>query len=508
MSVKAIFPQVFQAYWIDVAAELRDKYGWDICYFVGKGRLREKSLKLFPRAVFHTKAAFLKNLIPDGCEAVAPSHLDKELLSALSLYESIFMKMMDRYNYDGSLTYQKRVSHYHFMLSYWKGALEHFRPDVIVYSVSPHLGYDYASYAVSRIMNIPTVMFERTSLPGFVYPVTSFEDGSEIIRRSYINALKTIEKKKISLTPETAAYIEKLSQDYESAMPFHLRYKLTHFKNRGDVGKTALLLLRIARDFIIAQVFKRGNLHFLRKGYYKSIGLLKKKKLLAHYRQLAHAVNLKRPYVFVALQCEPERQTCPVGGVFGNQYLMINLLSRVVPEGWKIYVKEHPSQFKAYQMAERAKTAEYYDLIASTPKVKLVPLTYNSFNLIDCAQATATVSGTVGWESVLRGKPTLMFGHSWYQDCKGIFVTHTREDCRKAIRKIKNGYTIDMDEVKCFAQVVESCSVRGYIDRLYEKMKIIPPEENVENLAKSIFEFTSEVLLATKSRYLSAEKKK
>ncbi len=65
-----------------------------------------------------------------------------------------------------------------------------------------------------------------------------------------------------------------------------------------------------------------------------------------------------------------------------------------------------------------------------------------------------------------------------------------------------------MDEVKCFAQVVESCSVRGYIDRLYEKMKIIPPEENVENLAKSIFEFTSEVLLTTKSRYFSAEKKK
>ena len=491
MSVKAIFPKVFQVYWVDVAAELRDEHGWDICYFVGKGSLKEKALKLFPEAVFHTKAAFLKNSIPDGCEAVAPSHLDKELLSALSPYESIFMKMMDRYNYDGSLTYQKRVSHYHFMLRYWKGALEHFKPGVIVYSVSPHLGYDYVLYAVSRIMNIPTVMFERTSLPGFVYPVTSFEDGSEIIRRSYIKALETKEKKKISLTPETAAHIEKLSKDYESAMPFHLRYKLTHFKNKGDVGKTALLLLRIAKDFIIAQVFKRGNLRFLRKNYYKSIGLLKKRKLLAHYRQLAHAVNLEIPYVFVALQCEPERQTCPVGGVFGNQYLMIDLLSKVVPEGWKIYVKEHPSQFKAYQMVERAKTVESYDLIASTPKVKLVPLTYSSFNLIDHAQATATVSGTVGWESVVRGKPTLLFGHSWYEDCKGIFVTHTVEDCKKAIQKIENGYRANMDEIKCFARIVESCSVRGYIDRLYEKMNLIPPEENVENLARAILEFTS-----------------
>jgi hypothetical protein len=146
--------------------------------------------------------------------------------------------------------------------------------------------------------------------------------------------------------------------------------------------------------------------------------------------------------------------------------------------------------------------------MASTPKVRLVPLTYSSFNLIDHAQATATVSGTVGWESAVRGKPTLLFGHSWYEDCKGIFVTHTVEDCRKAIRKIINGYTIDMDEVKCFAQVVESCSVRGYIDRLYEKMKIILPEENVENLAKSIFEFTSEISPTATSGYFSAGKKK
>jgi hypothetical protein len=101
------------------------------------------------------------------------------------------------------------------------------------------------------------------------------------------------------------------------------------------------------------------------------------------------------------------------------------------------------------------------------------------------------VSGTVGWESVVRGKPTLLFGHSWYEDCKGIFLTHTVEDCKKAIQKIENGYRANMDEIKCFARIVESCSVRGYIDRLYEKMDLIPPEENVENLARAIIEFTS-----------------
>jgi hypothetical protein len=491
MSKRAILAHAFVEYWVDVAAKLRDEYGWEICYFIGSNSAMEKTLKLFPDSVFHTKSAFRKKLVPDGCEAVVPSPLDKELLSALSVHESIFLKMMDRFSYNGALTYKERIATYHSQLMYWKGALEHFKPDVIVYSIAPHLGYDYVLYAVSRMMKIPTVIFERTSLPGFVYPVTSFEDGSEIIRKTYTEALKKKNGQEISLTPEVAAHLDNLSKSYDQAMPFHQKYKLNHFKRRGDVGGTALLLLRIARDFIIAHTIKKGNSHYLRKTYYQNKGHLKKRKLLAHYQQLADVVNLEVPYVFVALQCEPERQSCPCGGVFTHQYVMIDLLSKLVPEGWKIYVKEHPSQFKVSQMAERAKTFEFYDMIASIPKVELVPLTYTSFQLIECAKASATVSGTVGWESVVRGTPTLLFGYSWYRDCKGVFVTHTVEECKKAIRKIKNGYKVNMNEVRCFAQVVESCSVRGYVDRIYEKMNIISHDENVENLARAIHEFAS-----------------
>ncbi len=97
-----------------------------------------------------------------------------------------------------------------------------------------------------------------------------------------------------------------------------------------------------------------------------------------------------------------------------------------------LYVKEHVSQFKEYQAAERSKTFDFYNKIASKANVAIVPLTYTSFELIDHANASATVSGTVGWESVVRGKPALLFGHSWYRDCKGVFVTHTVEDCKKS----------------------------------------------------------------------------
>ena len=68
MSKKAIFAQATLAYWVDVAAKLRDNYGWEICYFIGS-KQREKALQLFPNAVFHTKAEIRKNLVPDGSDS-------------------------------------------------------------------------------------------------------------------------------------------------------------------------------------------------------------------------------------------------------------------------------------------------------------------------------------------------------------------------------------------------------------------------------------------------------
>ena len=445
---------------------------------------------MLQEAIYHTNGQAIKNQAPEGCEAFLNTPLDSRLLSGLSCHESIFMKMMDRYNFNGSFTYLERIFTYHSQIIYWKGVLDHFTPDIVAFRTAPHWGFDYALYALCRVLDIPTIMFERTCLPGFVFPVRSFEEGSEIIRNAYSKALEVNEKQEITLTPDTAAHLETLSESYDQAMPFHEKFKSKHFMNEGDVGRPLSILWLVVKS-LVKGLLKKKDLTHLRKRYHKNMGRFKKKKLLTYYHRLAKTVDLSIPFVFVALQCEPERQTCPVGGMFSNQYLMIDLLSKIVPDNWKIYVKEHRSQFKTYQAVERAKTNQYYDKIASMPKVELVSLTYTSFELIDRAKAAATVSGTVGWESVVRGCPALLFGHSWYKDCEGVFAISTVEDAKEAVRKLKNGYKVNTDKVKCFAQVVEGYSVKSFIDKVYEKMKTVPSKTNVENLAQAIHEFIS-----------------
>jgi len=487
MSKKVIFAHASQAFWQDVAARFQDEYGWEICYLIG-GDQKERALKLFPDAVFHTHAEAKMNLVPQGCEAVKPSALDKSLITALSFNESIFIKMMDRFNYDGMLSYRQRIATYHKQLMYWKGVIEHFKPDLVVFRVAPHMGYDYVLYSLCRKLAVDTLMFERPTIPGLVIPVSSFEEESPVIKKNYRACLQKAHSAAITLSPEASAHLDKLSQPYEQATPFHVIYKQKRYKG-GDIGSSLGILRRLFREQVKGILFDKWEPDYRKRKYHKRLGEIKRKRLLAHYRQLAKNIDLSVPYIFVALQCEPERQSCPVGGVFTHQYLMIDLLSKLVPEGWKVYVKEHPSQFKRYQSAERSKTIESYDFIAGMPKVELAPLDMTSFELIDHAQATVTVAGTVGWESLVRGKPVLLFSHSWYSACKGVFVTHTVEDCKSAIQAIKNGFQINANEVKCFAQAVEQSSYRGYVDKVNEQMGFISSEENATNLAKAIYEY-------------------
>ena len=456
---------------------------------IGTDAMDTKVSEIFPGSIFHPNSLANRNQVPASCADIKPTALNGDLLLAMSYYETVFLKMMDRLDYDGTFTYSKRLFYYHQQVMYWKGVLDLFSPDVVVFRIAPHMGHDYILYALCRVLGIKTIMFERTALSGLVYPVTSFESGSDALRKR-IREKGEANPDKIELSQATADHIARLAKSYDRAMPLHLQYKLKTIKRGGVLDGTfgaAISVIRgLARDFL--RESKPGS---LRKNFYANLGVFTKKRLLARYNSLSKEVDFDRPYVFAALQCEPERQTCPCGGVFGNQYLMIDALSKAVPDGWTVYVKEHVSQLKSYQLAERSRTPEFYEHIASMANVSLVPLTVTSFDLIDNAKASATVSGTVGWESVVRGKPAFLFGYGWYRDCKGVFKTHTSKALEQAVKKVETGYAVNPRQVKSYMSALEDICIKAYIDKIYEKLDIVSPEENVVNISKCINDFFS-----------------
>lgn len=123
-------------------------------------------------------------------------------------------------------------------------------------------------------------------------------------------------------------------------------------------------------------------------------------------------------FVVVFPHYQPERTSVPEAYGFAQQQLMILALRYALPSDVHILVKEHPSTF-TNQCAPIARWPEWYQTIANMNNVDFVDIETDNFGLIDRAVATATLSGTVATESLLRGTPTMVFGLLKWFGCYG-----------------------------------------------------------------------------------------
>jgi hypothetical protein len=214
----------------------------------------------------------------------------------------------------------------------------------------------------------------------------------------------------------------------------------------------------------LQQPYERSFRHawgYLRNELVARQAQLKKRAMWLRYTQHARVLPLDVPFVYVALHLQPERTTSSLGGVFADQFVLIDTLARSLPPGWTVYVKEHPSQFYPPFCGERGRHADFYRDVSRIPNVALASLSMSSFDLIDCARAVATVTGTVGWEAVIRGTPALVFGSPWYRYCEGVAYVPTRAALSGALARIESGWRPDYRKVRLFFLALDRVCARA-----------------------------------------------
>lgn len=126
--------------------------------------------------------------------------------------------------------------------------------------------------------------------------------------------------------------------------------------------------------------------------------------------------DLDRDFIYVPLHVQPELTVDVMGGAYGDQALMVERLARGAPEGWLVYVKEHPRQ-----MANPRDDA-FVRRLRALPNVRLIPPDLDTYALLRACRCVASCVGTAGWEALLMGKPSIAFGAAWWRRLPGAFV--------------------------------------------------------------------------------------
>ena len=274
--------------------------------------------------------------------------------------ENNFMDMMDAFHI-----------YIHFFINLLKTNDIHY----VFFSTVPHHA-DYVLYLVAKALKIKTVVFFQSLEPGKAFMGTD------------INQLGSIDCDIKNIRPISIAQSKRRSYLY---MRGSLKYRpcikvISALLFRRDMGLTIHRLMNLRREMW----FKRD------------------------YKKMVSDNLPDGKFVYFPLHLQPELTTQSLGGIFVDQILAIECLRALLPDEWKIVVKENPKQ-TAYSRGRL-----FFHRLSKIPGVVYVGKTLNTFDLLEKSEFCATITGTVGFEALAFGKQVLIFGQAVYKDLPGI----------------------------------------------------------------------------------------
>jgi len=425
-----------------------------------------------PGCVFHSSSEALLGFPAKNIDISEFNPPSKDLIEKLYGTESLVLTMMNA-KYDNLRTSERKHLYYE-MLRYWHGVLNKYKPDVVLHGLIPHAAHTFLIQELARLLNIKTVMFEDTGASDRLLAFNDFREGSKDLQKE----IKKNQGKNFS--------IENLSDDLQKYYKSQLDFKQNPtpvyvgvLKNRYT--GSGLLKRRLIR---FKKSFKEGI--FL-KTIIQAITKRFKKDSKDEYIGLQIEPDLNKKFIYVPLHLQPECTTSPKGDLFVDQILMLETLSAALPQNWIIYVKEHPIQWcQRGTDFSGARYKGYYKKISEIKNTRLIPVQTNTYTLINKSQAVATVAGMASWEAILRSKPAIIFGYSWYRDCHGVFKVYDLDSCKNALEKITNGFTVDQQQVINYLKSFDDATIHGYFDVDYAKSSELSPEEIRKNVIQKI----------------------
>ena len=518
MNKRAIYINCFADPWLTVAKELYNKWNIKPIWWIGYSKEDNSNILIpeaFPDIVYQDNVDAWKGRFAKEIEEKSSSYyLDTDFLRRHSQHELQAYKMMDRVDQDlHSFNFMERQRHFRNMLKKWMAVLDIYKPDIIISTAIPHRLYDYVLYWLCEERNIPFLMINHTQFANrFFFKKNEFYS----IKETFIDDWHIFEKEESNTLLEKLPFdiktrFDKVKQDYNTAAPAYMAFDA----KRQKIAESWLFSIKrwyrkfttVYRPYLLGQpadntviglcaIDKRIN-----KKYEDSEGniyqhermLLKinkyKKQLKNVYESLTVKPDYAEDYVILFLHYQPEATTCPGGDIFVDQSLCVQVLLRNIPSNVKVYVKEHPHQFIKYRIGHTSRMRDFYDDLVKISRIKLISTEEDTFELIKHSKAVCTITGTVGWEAIVRQKPVIVFGIGWYENYSKGVLRITDGESEKQINEFISNYHYDEHSLLAYlASVGKNTRLAYYFKSDGKKDLNMSEKECVQNIVESIIE--------------------
>lgn len=182
---------------------------------------------------------------------------------------------------------------------------------------------------------------------------------------------------------------------------------------------------------------------------YRKIGYDKVKK----YR------HFSEKYFIFPLQFIPEAATLVQGSKLYDMFALIELLSKSMPYGYKLVVKEHKHCIGRRPLS-------FYKKISNFHNVTLCDENYDIYDLISDSSGVLTISSTMGLEAMMMGKPVGVLGQNYFNISKNAYSLHNLYEIENQLRLMID-HKFDKNDLLSIIKTILDCSFDANIHPKY-----------------------------------------
>ena len=473
--------QSHQEYTVELAKLLFGSLGWAPVFWLTGRSTQKKITKNFPDTKVFPYLNSVKGYVAECIRDRMPNDAPSDLVNHVLAKKDVLYYMMDRNDSGNSFQELEKERFLLHLIRVWFNLIEHTKPSVLIFEEEPHQASDYVLYLISKKIGKKIIMFRRAFFQDLIFATTEFENPPQKLLEVYE---ENILSKDSRLSEFLTTHFNLISDSlYDGVRKRTLWNVDPTNENQEAIGKTFCRKIgEYYQKLKFALSIVGGTYHNDQKEVGKNITdsnmsfftfrriiqktIKRNAKLLDYYNNLCEPIpNGTDKFIYFPLHYQPERTTCPLGGEFTRQEKAVDYLLSSLPGNWLICIKEHPRTFseKYARYSKNYRSEQLYDYFASHPCIRLISFQTNSFELIDRSAAVATISGTVAWESVIRGKYAMMFGFGWMRGCEGVLFTSTNTDIERALEIIASNRRPNIEKIKSFASALESISFNGAV---------------------------------------------
>jgi len=344
--------------------------------------------------------------------------------------------------YDGlSTTQEQRRSVSTYLISFWSSVLSVDCPDLVFSQSAPHEIADFALFVLCLNREIPWITLQYNPWGHRLVRLSADANGNLISTPIGISGIKSF-----CTMPPQAKFVEGLLAEFRQT---------NAWEDRNDIKSAKSIRPRSRLLHYLMVLLKASLKGVLLRDNSIERALLHLHNIKRSSNSTSFEADLRSNYIYFPLNYQPELTSCPLGGGFCDQLLAIRSIAAELPEGWFVFVKEHPGQYLGHSYGYLGRTKLFYSQLNSINKVKLVSSDIHSQQLIDSSKLVATLTGSAGYEALARSKSVITFGDVWYNEVEGCFRVYKPSDVKLALQHALNYKIVSTNVDSIFHEIAQ-----------------------------------------------------